>query len=130
LSDRAGSMDSLEQQSSGCRDYACGNGSNHFWPNGRILRDLLQTQPRTIASSRGAIERSSRGDSKFMKTTAGAGAEFGGTRGVVSQELTGGETEPSTTDSRRHVGADFAELVKARLTALVLLTTAVGIYLG
>ncbi|HJT81738.1 MAG TPA: UbiA family prenyltransferase, partial [Chthoniobacterales bacterium] len=27
-------------------------------------------------------------------------------------------------------GADFAELVKARLTALVLLTTAVGFYLG
>jgi heme o synthase len=31
---------------------------------------------------------------------------------------------------RSHRGADFAELVKARLTALVLLTTAVGFYLG
>ena len=32
--------------------------------------------------------------------------------------------------TRRRPGADFAELVKARLTALVLLTTAVGFYLG
>jgi protoheme IX farnesyltransferase len=33
-------------------------------------------------------------------------------------------------DTRRRPGADFAELVKARLTLLVLLTTAVGFYLG
>src|SRR5690349_16420724 len=32
--------------------------------------------------------------------------------------------------SRTRPGADFAELVKARLTALVLLTTTVGFYLG
>jgi protoheme IX farnesyltransferase len=32
--------------------------------------------------------------------------------------------------SRRRFGSDFAELVKARLTLLVLLTTAVGYYLG
>jgi heme o synthase len=32
--------------------------------------------------------------------------------------------------TRSRPGADFAELVKARLTALVLLTTAVGFYLG
>src|ERR1043166_2562866 len=36
----------------------------------------------------------------------------------------------STTAIRSRPGADFAELVKARLTALVLLTTAVGFYLG
>src|SRR5947207_1986209 len=34
------------------------------------------------------------------------------------------------TETRRRVGSDFAELVKARLTLLVLLTTAVGFYLG
>lgn len=34
------------------------------------------------------------------------------------------------TATHRRVGSDFAELVKARLTLLVLLTTAVGFYLG
>ena len=34
------------------------------------------------------------------------------------------------TETHRRVGSDFAELVKARLTLLVLLTTAVGFYLG
>ena len=40
--------------------------------------------------------------------------------------------EPTAVESetRRRVGSDFAELVKARLTLLVLLTTAVGFYLG
>ena len=33
-------------------------------------------------------------------------------------------------ETRRRPGADFAELVKARLTLLVLLTTAVGFYMG
>jgi heme o synthase len=33
-------------------------------------------------------------------------------------------------ETQRRVGSDFAELVKARLTLLVLLTTAVGFYLG
>ncbi|MEP6698255.1 MAG: heme o synthase [Verrucomicrobiota bacterium] len=42
-------------------------------------------------------------------------------------------TEPATMgghEIRSHVVSDFAELVKARLTLLVLLTTAVGFYLG
>ena len=40
-------------------------------------------------------------------------------------------TQPSTTDGPRgRVVSDFAELIKARLTLLVLLTTAVGFYLG
>jgi heme o synthase len=34
------------------------------------------------------------------------------------------------SETRRRVGSDFAELVKGRLTLLVLLTTAVGFYLG
>ena len=34
------------------------------------------------------------------------------------------------SETRRRMGSDFAELVKARLTLLVLLTTAVGFYLG
>jgi len=34
------------------------------------------------------------------------------------------------TSARGRLAADFAELVKARLTLLVLLTTAVGFYLG
>jgi len=37
---------------------------------------------------------------------------------------------PSLTPSRNRVVGDLAELVKARLTLLVLLTTAVGFYLG
>ena len=43
------------------------------------------------------------------------------------QPESAGQTKPET---RHSVGADFAELVKARLTLLVLLTTAVGFYLG
>jgi len=43
----------------------------------------------------------------------------------VNAEPTALETETS-----RRPGSDFAELVKARLTLLVLLTTAVGFYLG
>lgn len=35
-----------------------------------------------------------------------------------------------TSEMRRRVMSDFAELIKARLTLLVLLTTAVGFYLG
>src|SRR5947209_17771931 len=37
---------------------------------------------------------------------------------------------PNLAVSRNRVVADLAELVKARLTLLVLLTTAVGFYLG
>jgi len=37
---------------------------------------------------------------------------------------------PNLAPSRNHVVADLAELVKARLTLLVLVTTAVGFYLG
>ena len=37
---------------------------------------------------------------------------------------------PNLAPSRSHVVGDLAELVKARLTLLVLLTTAVGFYLG
>src|SRR2546428_7173564 len=37
---------------------------------------------------------------------------------------------PNLAASRNRVVADLAELVKARLTLLVLLTTAVGFYLG
>src|SRR5258708_25107385 len=37
---------------------------------------------------------------------------------------------PALVPSRNRVVADLAELVKARLTLLVLLTTAVGFYLG
>jgi protoheme IX farnesyltransferase len=42
------------------------------------------------------------------------------------------DVEPTAieSDMRRRAGSDFAELVKARLTLLVLLTTAVGFYLG
>ena len=40
------------------------------------------------------------------------------------------ESTAVESETRRRVGSDFAELVKARLTLLVLLTTAVGFYLG
>jgi len=43
----------------------------------------------------------------------------------VNVELAGTEREIN-----RRLGSDFAELIKARLTLLVLLTTAVGFYLG
>ncbi len=46
---------------------------------------------------------------------------------------TASEIEPKTietSEARRRVMSDFAELIKARLTLLVLLTTAVGFYLG
>ena len=36
----------------------------------------------------------------------------------------------ATPDARGNILGDWAELVKARLTMLVLLTTAVGYYLG
>jgi protoheme IX farnesyltransferase len=46
--------------------------------------------------------------------------------------ITSANVEPAAIESetRRRPGSDFAELVKARLTLLVLLTTAVGFYLG
>jgi protoheme IX farnesyltransferase len=40
------------------------------------------------------------------------------------------QSDAAPSAARRNPGSDFAELVKARLTALVLLTTAVGFYLG
>jgi protoheme IX farnesyltransferase len=58
-----------------------------------------------------------------MKPTVAAAS---GTTAVAAQDLAG-DSIPSV---RSHPGADFAELVKARLTTLVLLTTAVGFYLG
>jgi protoheme IX farnesyltransferase len=42
----------------------------------------------------------------------------------------GGATTSPSAESRSHLFSDLAELVKARLTLLVLLTTAVGFYLG
>ena len=50
---------------------------------------------------------------------------------MKSASLSSVEVEPgSETKGRRSGGSDFAELIKARLTLLVLLTTAVGYYLG
>ena len=40
------------------------------------------------------------------------------------------ESKVDVSQRRAQIGADFAELIKARLTSLVLLTTAVGVYLG
>jgi protoheme IX farnesyltransferase len=87
-----------------------------------------------------------------MKSTAGFqpspdpaaasdAASSGATRHAVSQNLGADssprdesvrpvDTAPSAQLARTPIGADFAELVKARLTGLVLLTTAVGFYLG
>ena len=47
----------------------------------------------------------------------------------LSQNL-GADGVAASSDIRTRPGSDFAELIKARLTALVLLTTAVGYYLG
>jgi len=40
------------------------------------------------------------------------------------------QPDATVPQSRNRIAADYAELVKARLTLLVLLTTAVGYYLG
>src|SRR6266702_5376792 len=48
--------------------------------------------------------------------------------GAIDREVAAGPTNDQR--SRLRAVADFAELVKARLTLLVLLTTAVGFYLG
>ena len=50
-------------------------------------------------------------------------------KNVASDVASAGEPG-SSSPARLRPGADFAELVKARLTTLVLLTTAVGYYLG
>jgi len=47
----------------------------------------------------------------------------------LSQNV-GADGVAASSDIRTRPGSDFAELIKARLTALVLLTTAVGYYLG
>src|ERR1700757_1197788 len=47
--------------------------------------------------------------------------------GVIETISQSGE---SISPSRRRLAADYAELVKARLTVLVLLTTAVGYYMA
>src|SRR5437763_1679059 len=48
----------------------------------------------------------------------------------MKSSATVGVPDAAVVAARGGRGADFAELVKARLTALVLVTTAVGFYLG
>ncbi len=48
----------------------------------------------------------------------------------LTETLSQPEPAGPSPQSRNHVASDYAELVKARLTLLVLLTTAVGYYLG
>lgn len=50
--------------------------------------------------------------------------------GVIGTLASSGERSEATTRTRGRMAADYAELLKARLTLLVLLTTAVGYYLG
>jgi len=61
-----------------------------------------------------------------MKTGIRVGTS---SRAVASQDL-GADSGATSGEIRARTGSDFAELIKARLTALVLLTTAVGYYLG
>jgi protoheme IX farnesyltransferase len=49
---------------------------------------------------------------------------------ATNVSATASASQTDRPSARSRPGADFAELVKARLTALVLLTTAVGFYLG
>lgn len=49
---------------------------------------------------------------------------------AANPPVNGELTESKERETNRRLGSDFAELVKARLTLLVLLTTAVGFYLG
>ena len=49
---------------------------------------------------------------------------------MKSAAITAEATPATSAESRRRFLSDFAELVKARLTLLVLLTTAVGYYLA
>ena len=46
------------------------------------------------------------------------------------ENLSAPEVTMTTASERGGIASDYAELVKARLTLLVLLTTAVGYYLG
>src|SRR5204862_3264245 len=56
---------------------------------------------------------------------------FSGDSGPMKSASMPAEIDPAIpAQARRHFLSDFAELVKARLTLLVLLTTAVGYYLG
>ena len=59
-----------------------------------------------------------------------SGVTVGGAGAVASQDLAADSGSPAIGTTSARPGADFAELIKARLTALVLLTTAVGYYLG
>lgn len=49
---------------------------------------------------------------------------------AANPPVNGELTDSKEGETNRRLGSDFAELVKARLTLLVLLTTAVGFYLG
>ena len=50
--------------------------------------------------------------------------------GVIDTLASSGKPSEATPRGRSRMAADYAELLKARLTLLVLLTTAVGYYLG
>src|SRR5437764_691052 len=108
----ARALDHLDQQSGRHRNRACRGRCDHaiFWSE--QWRDLMATLGRVAA--RGAKYQSGSDRScptRFrMKTTV-----------IESANL---------APPRNRFAADLAELVKARLTLLVLLTTAVGFYLG
>ena len=105
-------MDDLEQQSRRHCHGARSDWGDNFRCGNRARRDLSPTRPRkSFCRVRLPIARSRESD--FIVKT-------------------GTFETPSLTPNESHVRvfSDFAELVKARLTLLVLLTTAVGYYLG
>jgi protoheme IX farnesyltransferase len=107
-------LDDLEQQSRRYRHRACRDGRDHAIFRREHLRDL---QANVAGASECKIDNApdrTEGNRRRMKTAAiETISDAGGALAV-----------------RNRAATDFAQLVKARLTSLVLLTTAVGYYLG
>src|SRR5215203_5570386 len=116
LPDYTWSLDHLEQQGGRYRDSACRGRCNHACVRREYLRADVAFARRGPKRNPRSASVTRRGSTRFVKTVTIAPAPDG----VAISEA---------ASSSRPV-ADFAELVKARLTLLVLLTTAVGFYLG
>ncbi len=106
-----GCLDNLEQQGRRYRDRACRGGRDHVCHRDRHFRRASSSAPGCMELAVPASDR---------RSTRGG-------RGVVKTAVI---EPPAVPIERGWTMADLAELVKARLTFLVLITTAVGFYVG
>src|ERR1043166_61039 len=114
-SDHPGCLGHLEQQGGRHCDGSCRIGCYHAWHGRYHLSNLPAARADVGARAGPATLSRHRKPARLMSGTA----------------LPAMNAEPEAEiEARRRLGSDFAELVKARLTLLVLLTTAVGFYLG